>query len=94
MTRGDDDALFVIATTLDTYRENYHFDFLHRDTLAGYAYGGVLTFDAFGRLPGARQRAFWSRETGGAGMAASMWGMFTRMPTRSRLELARATLGR
>lgn len=34
--------------TLDTYRENYHFDYLHRSTLAGYAYGGVLTFDAFG----------------------------------------------
>ena len=37
--------------TLDTYRENYHFDFLHRDTLASYAYGGVLTFDAFGPPP-------------------------------------------
>jgi phenylpropionate dioxygenase-like ring-hydroxylating dioxygenase large terminal subunit len=35
--------------TLDTFRENYHFDHLHRTTLAGYAYGGVLTFDAFGR---------------------------------------------
>jgi choline monooxygenase len=34
--------------TLDTYRENYHFNTLHRTTLAGYAYGGVLTFDAFG----------------------------------------------
>ena len=34
--------------TLDTFRENYHFDHLHRNTLAGYAYGGVLTFDAFG----------------------------------------------
>jgi phenylpropionate dioxygenase-like ring-hydroxylating dioxygenase large terminal subunit len=34
--------------TLDTYRENYHFDYLHRDTLAGYAYGGALTFDALG----------------------------------------------
>jgi phenylpropionate dioxygenase-like ring-hydroxylating dioxygenase large terminal subunit len=34
--------------TLDTYRENYHFDFLHKTTLAGYAHGGVLTFDAFG----------------------------------------------
>lgn len=34
--------------TLDTYRENYHFNYLHRDTLAGYAYGGVLTFDSFG----------------------------------------------
>jgi phenylpropionate dioxygenase-like ring-hydroxylating dioxygenase large terminal subunit len=34
--------------TLDTYRENYHFDYLHKTTLAGYAHGGVLTFDAFG----------------------------------------------
>jgi phenylpropionate dioxygenase-like ring-hydroxylating dioxygenase large terminal subunit len=34
--------------TLDTFRENYHFDHLHRTTLADYAYGGVLTFDAFG----------------------------------------------
>jgi phenylpropionate dioxygenase-like ring-hydroxylating dioxygenase large terminal subunit len=34
--------------TLDTYRENYHFDYLHRDTLKSYAYGGVLTFDAMG----------------------------------------------
>jgi nitrite reductase/ring-hydroxylating ferredoxin subunit len=34
--------------TLDTFRENYHFDYLHRATLAGYAYGGVLTFDPFG----------------------------------------------
>jgi phenylpropionate dioxygenase-like ring-hydroxylating dioxygenase large terminal subunit len=34
--------------TLDTYRENYHFNHLHRNTLAGYAYGGVLTFDALG----------------------------------------------
>ncbi len=34
--------------TLDTFRENYHFNFLHRKTLRQYAYGGVLTFDAFG----------------------------------------------
>ncbi len=34
--------------TLDTFRENYHFNFLHRRTLAKYAYGGALTFDAFG----------------------------------------------
>jgi phenylpropionate dioxygenase-like ring-hydroxylating dioxygenase large terminal subunit len=33
---------------LDTYRENYHFDYLHRNTLGEYAYGGVLIFDAFG----------------------------------------------
>ncbi|OLT37602.1 (2Fe-2S)-binding protein [Actinomadura sp. CNU-125] len=34
--------------TLDTFRENYHFNYLHRRTLASYAHGGVLTFDAFG----------------------------------------------
>ena len=34
--------------TLDTYRENYHFDYLHKTTLKDYAHGGVLTFDAFG----------------------------------------------
>jgi choline monooxygenase len=34
--------------TLDTFRENYHFDYLHRTTLKDYAHGGVLTFDAFG----------------------------------------------
>jgi len=34
--------------TLDTFRENYHFNYLHRRTLARYAYGGVLTFDSFG----------------------------------------------
>jgi phenylpropionate dioxygenase-like ring-hydroxylating dioxygenase large terminal subunit len=36
-------------TTLDTYRENYHFNVLHKDTLRTFAYGGVLTFDAFGK---------------------------------------------
>ncbi|MBL7488223.1 aromatic ring-hydroxylating dioxygenase subunit alpha [Frankia sp. AgB1.9] len=35
--------------TLDTFRENYHFNYLHKNTLASYAIGGVLTFDAFGR---------------------------------------------
>lgn len=33
---------------LDTFRENYHFNYLHRSTLAPYAYGARLTFDAFG----------------------------------------------
>ena len=33
---------------LDTFRENYHFNFLHKKTLATYAHGGVLTFDALG----------------------------------------------
>ena len=36
--------------TLDTYRENYHLTCSTQGhTLAGYAHGGVLTFDAFGR---------------------------------------------
>jgi choline monooxygenase len=35
--------------TLDTYRENYHFDVLHSTTLKQYAHGGVLTFDPLGR---------------------------------------------
>jgi choline monooxygenase len=35
--------------TLDTYRENYHFDVLHRTTLKDFAHGGVLTFDPLGR---------------------------------------------
>lgn len=34
--------------TLDTFRENYHFNYLHRTTLASYAYGGTLTFNPFG----------------------------------------------
>jgi choline monooxygenase len=34
--------------TLDTFRENYHFNYLHRTTLASYAYGGALTFNPFG----------------------------------------------
>jgi choline monooxygenase len=33
---------------LDTFRENYHFNHLHRTTLAHYAYGGFLTFNPFG----------------------------------------------
>ena len=35
--------------TLDTFRENYHFNYLHRTTLATYAYGSTLTFDPFGQ---------------------------------------------
>ena len=34
---------------LDTFAENYHFAYLHRDTLAKQAYGNLATFDAFGR---------------------------------------------
>jgi hypothetical protein len=33
---------------LDTFRENYHFNYLHRDSLGEYAYGGALIFDPFG----------------------------------------------
>jgi nitrite reductase/ring-hydroxylating ferredoxin subunit len=34
---------------LDTFRENYHFAHLHRNTLKGTHHPFVLTFDAFGR---------------------------------------------
>jgi choline monooxygenase len=34
--------------TLDTFRENYHFNYLHRRTPAKYAHGGVPTFDGSG----------------------------------------------
>lgn len=33
---------------LDTFRENYHLNYLHRRTLGEYNYGGILAFDAFG----------------------------------------------
>ena len=38
-----------LKVTLDAFRENYHFDYLHRTTLKDFAFGGVLTFDPFGR---------------------------------------------
>ena len=58
--------------TLDTYRENYHFDYLHRTTLKDYAHGGVLTFDAFGPAPaqhvgGTHHRRAARRARGGVG---------------------------
>jgi choline monooxygenase len=34
---------------LDTFAENYHFAYLHRDTLSTFAYGNLSTFDAYGR---------------------------------------------
>jgi ring hydroxylating enzyme alpha subunit len=34
--------------TLDTFRENYHFGYLHRNTLKGTHHPGILVFDAFG----------------------------------------------
>ncbi|AXH96826.1 lycopene cyclase family protein [Ornithinimicrobium avium] len=55
--------------------------------------GMLDLFDAFGRLPEERQRAFWSRAADAPDLAAAMWGMFSRMPARSRVQLARATLG-
>lgn len=55
--------------------------------------GTLDLFDAFGRLCAKRQRAFWSREAGAADLGGAMWGMFTGLPRRSQLELARATLG-
>lgn len=55
--------------------------------------GTLDLFDAFGRLPVERQRAFWSREAGAGDLTGAMWGMFLRMPMRSRAQLTRATLG-
>jgi phenylpropionate dioxygenase-like ring-hydroxylating dioxygenase large terminal subunit len=34
--------------TIDTFRENYHIDHLHRDTLSHLVCGGILAFDSFG----------------------------------------------
>ena len=54
--------------------------------------GTVELFDAFGRLPAARQRDFLSGDADAPGLAAAMWGMFARLPWSARTELARATL--
>ena len=58
--------------TLDTFRENYHFNFLHRKTLAKYAYGGVLTFDAFG--PHLRNASALRSIDALRGIPESQWG--------------------
>lgn len=55
--------------------------------------GTLGLFDAFGRLPAASQRAFMSRDSAAAGLAAAMWGMFVRMSPRDRGRLVAATLG-
>ncbi len=55
--------------------------------------GTLALFDAFGRLPGAAQRDFMSRDSAGAGLAAAMWGMFLRMPVAGKRRLIAATLG-
>jgi nitrite reductase/ring-hydroxylating ferredoxin subunit len=58
--------------TLDTFRENYHFNFLHRKTLAKYAYGGVLTFDPFG--PHLRNASALRSIDALRGIPESRWG--------------------
>ena len=55
--------------------------------------GTLELFDAFGRLPVAAQRDFMSRDSAAPGMAAAMWGMFTRMPIPAKRRLIAATLG-
>lgn len=55
--------------------------------------GTLGLFDAFGRLPTAAQRAFMSRDSAALGLAAAMWGMFTRMPLTAKGRLIAATLG-
>ncbi|MFV2177037.1 SRPBCC family protein [Actinomadura sp. LOL_016] len=62
--------------TLDTFRENYHFNYLHRRTLASYAHGGVLTFDAFG--PHLRNCSALRSIDGLLGRPEDEWGDVTR----------------
>jgi choline monooxygenase len=62
--------------TLDTFRENYHFNYLHRTTLAKYAYGGVLTFDPFG--PHLRNASALRSIDELRGKPESEWGEVTR----------------
>ena len=62
--------------TLDTFRENYHFNFLHRKTLAKYAYGGVLTFDPFG--PHLRNASALRTIDALRGVPEPQWGDVTR----------------
>jgi lycopene beta-cyclase len=54
--------------------------------------GTLELFEAFGRLPAARQRDFLSGDADAPGLAAAMWGMFARLPRSGRTELIRATL--
>ena len=54
--------------------------------------GTLALFEAFGRLPPARQRDFLSRDSTASGLARAMWGMFARMPARGRVQLVRATI--
>jgi phenylpropionate dioxygenase-like ring-hydroxylating dioxygenase large terminal subunit len=62
--------------TLDTFRENYHFNVLHRKTLAKYAYGGVLTFDPFG--PHLRNASALRTIDALRGVPEPEWGEVTR----------------
>lgn len=55
--------------------------------------GTLELFDAFGRLPASAQRDFMSRDSGAAGLALAMAGMFTRMPVPAKGKLIAATLG-
>lgn len=60
--------------------------------LLGLSTQGTLElFEAFGRLPVARQRAFLSRDAGAGELLGSMWGMFAQLPARSKAELVRVS---
>ncbi|GAA5164928.1 lycopene cyclase family protein [Ornithinimicrobium tianjinense] len=60
--------------------------------LLGLSTRGTLElFEAFGRLPVARQRAFLSRDAGAAELLGAMWGMFAQLPARSKAELIRVS---
>jgi len=62
--------------TLDTFRENYHFNHLHRKTLATYAYGGALLFDTFG--PHLRNCSALRSIDALKGMPEKEWGTVTQ----------------
>ena len=42
------DSKAMLQTAIDTFGENYHFDVLHKETLAPGIYGNLQTDDAFG----------------------------------------------
>lgn len=54
--------------------------------------GTLELFESFGRLPVERQRAFLSRDAGAAALLGAMWGMFARLPARSKVELVSASV--
>lgn len=55
--------------------------------------GTIALFEAFGRLPRARQRAFLHRDAPQGAVLGAMWAMFRHLSPSDGLGLARATFG-